>query len=187
MEIDFGKIETVKKYSRFENERRFLVSPAAEWRNFIEPYHKILVDKYIKNSRFRLRIMKDSDKERPTIKLTKKYESDSPYSRLISSTVLSPEEFELFNTLNGDNLRKTRHFHNFNNQMFAVDVFEDELSGLILCEAETSSFEELTALKFPEYAKSEVTEDTFFDGGNLSVITRAELKQKLSSFNFEIK
>lgn len=179
--IEYGKINTVKKYSHFENERRFLVSPDAEWRNFIEPYYKTLEDKYIRNSRFRLRIMTDSDKARPTIKLTKKYESDSPYFRLISSTVLSPEEYELFSTLDGDHLKKTRHFHNFNGQMFAIDVFEGELNGLVLCEAEASSYEDLTTIEFPEYAGYEVTEDSFFDGGNLCVTTRAELESKLSS------
>jgi CYTH domain-containing protein len=183
--IDYGKIHTVKKYSKFENERRFLVSPDADWKSFIEPYYKTLKDKYIKNSRFRLRVMEDSDSERVIIKLTKKYESDSPFYRLISSTVLSPEEYELFNTLDGDSLKKTRHYHNFNGQMFAIDVFEGELDGLILCEAEALSFEDLTAIEFPEYAKYEVTEDAFFDGGNLCVTTQSELKSKLSNYDFK--
>lgn len=185
--IEYGKIDTVKKYSRFENEKRFLVAPDAELTSFVEPYHKTLNDKYIRNSRFRLRVLTDSDGGRVLIKLTKKYESDSPYSRLISSTVLSPEEYEIFNKLDGDHLKKKRHYHNLKGRTFAIDVFEGKLKGLVLCEAETSSFEELTAIEFPEYAKYEVTEDTFFDGGNLCVTTRAELKRKLSAFNFQIK
>lgn len=184
---EYEKNHTVKKYSRFENERRFLVSSDADWKSFIEPFYKTLDDKYIRNSRFRLRVMKDSDSERIIIKFTKKYESDSPFKRLISSTVLSPQEYELFDTLDGDRLKKTRYFHNFNDQMFAIDVFEDELKGLILCEAETSSLEELTAFEFPKYAKYEVTEDSFFDGGNLCKTTKEELKQKLSIFDFKIK
>ena len=185
--INYGKIHTVKKYSKFEYERRFIVSPDEDWTSFIEPYYKTLADKYIRNSRFRLRVLKDSDSERVIVKLTKKYESDSPYFRLISSTVLSPEEHEIFDALNGDCLKKRRHFHNFNGQVFAIDVFEDELKGLILCEAEAVSFEELTAIVFPRYAKYEVTEDAFFDGGNLCVTSQTELKIKLSAFDFQIK
>lgn len=182
--IEHEKIDTVEKYSKFENERRFLVSPVADWKSFIEPYYKTLEDKYIKNSRFRLRIMKDSDIKQPTFKLTKKYESDSPYRRLISSMVLSTKEFEVFNTLDGDYLQKNRYFHNFNGRFFSIDVFEGELGGLVLCETEANSFEELMTIEFPEYAKYEVTEDSFFDGGNLCAATRAELNRKLSAFNF---
>ena len=128
--IEYGKNHTVKKYSKFEYERRFLVSPDADWMDFIEPFYKDLDDKYIRNSRFRLRVMKDSDKEHAIIKLTKKYESDSPYFRLISSTVLSPEEFELFNVLDGIQLKKKRHFHAFNNRQFTIDVFDSKLRDL---------------------------------------------------------
>ena len=183
--IEYGKIPTVKKYSKFEYERRFLVSPDAEWMNFIEPFYRDLEDKYIKNARFRLRVLKDSDKEQVIIKLTKKYESDSPYFRLISSTVLSPEEHEIFDVLEGVRLKKKRHFHIFNGRKFVIDVFEDKLTGLVLCEVEASSFEELMAIEFPEYAKYEVTEDAFFDGGNLCVTTQADLKRKLSAFDFK--
>ena len=183
--FEYGKNQTVKKYSKFEYERRFLVSPDADWQSFCEPYYRNLEDKYIRNSRFRLRVVKDSDKEQVVIKLTKKYESDSPYFRLISSTVLSPEEYEIFDALAGVRLKKKRHFHLYNNRKFAIDVFENELNGLVLCEAEASSFEELTAIAFPEYAKYEVTEDTFFDGGNLCAATQAKLKSKLSTFDFK--
>jgi CYTH domain-containing protein len=183
--IEYEKNHTVKKYSKFEYERRFLVSPDAGWTSFVESNHRDLEDKYIRDSRFRLRVVKDSDNEQVIIKLTKKYESDSPYFRLISSTVLSPEEHEIFDALDGVRLKKKRHFHIFNNQKFAIDVFEDELTGLVLCEAEASSLEELTAIEFPEYAKYEVTEDAFFDGGNLCVTTQEELKRKLSTFDFE--
>ena len=185
--IEYGKIHTVKKYSKFEYERRFLVSPGEDWTSDIESYYKTLADKYIRNSRFRLRVLKDSDSERVIVKLTKKYESDSPYFRLISSTVLSPEEHEIFDALDGDRLKKKRYFHNFNGQVFSIDVFENELKGLILCEGEASSFKALTAIESPVYAKYEVTEDAFFDGGNLSVTTRADLKRKLSAFDFQTK
>lgn len=181
--IEYGKINTLEKYSRFEYERRFLVSPVADWKSLVEPFERVLEDKYIRNSRFRLRVVKDSDKDRAVIKLTKKYESDSPYSRLISSTVLSPEEHKLFNTFNGDLLKKIRYFHNLKGQKFAIDVFENDLEGLILCEAEANSYEELAAIEFPEYAKYEVTEDSFFDGGNLCRTTKEELEKKLYSFN----
>ena len=65
--------------------------------------------------------------------------------------------------------------------MFSIDVFEGELGGLILCEIEAEGIEELMLAKPPSYVKYEVTEDSFFTGGNLCRTTRAELLHKLGT------
>ena len=170
------------KYSRIEYERRFLVSPNSDWKTHVEPYSKTFEDKYLHNSRLRLRILTDSDSDRRLIKLTKKFESDSPYFQMITTIILSPGEYRLFDSLAGSLLRKTRYYHNYRGQIFSVDVFEDELEGLILCETEGDSLEELMSAEFPVYANREVTEDIFFTGGNLCRKMRAELLDKLSTF-----
>ncbi|HEX8287009.1 MAG TPA: hypothetical protein VF556_03385 [Pyrinomonadaceae bacterium] len=169
------------KYSRIEYERRFLVSSDSGWENFVEPYSKNLQDKYLKDSRLRLRTLIDSDIDRRLIKLTKKYESDSPYFQMITTMILSEAECHLLNTLKGYNLKKNRYYHNFQNQIFSIDVFDNELKGLILCETERDSLDELLSIEFPGYAKTEVTEDNFFRGGNLSRTTRPELLNKLGN------
>lgn len=66
--------------------------------------------------------------------------------------------------------------------MFSIDVFEGELAGLILCECEALSLEELMAIEPPLYATAEVTEDAFFTGGNLSRTSCSDLKRKLSLY-----
>jgi CYTH domain-containing protein len=173
---------SAEKYSRLECERRFLVSPASDWRNFVEPYSKLYEDKYLQNTRCRLRVLSDSDSDRRVFKLTKKYGSDSFYSQFISSLILSPEEYEAFDALEGNCLRKRRHYHNYRAQIFSIDVFEDELDGLILCEFEADSVDDLMSADIPAYASPEVTEDEFFQGGNLSRTTQAQLINKLSTF-----
>ena len=170
------------KYTRVEYERRFLVSPRADWRSVVESYSKTFEDKYLHHARLRLRILTDSDTGRRLIKLTKKFESASPYFQTISRILLSPKEYELFDGLEGNRLRKIRHYHHYRGRVFSVDVFEGELDGLILCETEAEGLEELMLAEPPEYAKYEVTEDAFFNGGNLSQTTRAELLSKLSTF-----
>src|ERR1700686_4261735 len=98
------------KYTRVEYERRFLVSPQADWQSFIESYSKTFEDKYLRHTRLRLRILPDSDTGRRVIKLTKKFESPSPYFRTISRILLSPGEYELFDAIEGHRLRKTRYY-----------------------------------------------------------------------------
>ncbi|HEV7507492.1 MAG TPA: hypothetical protein VGS07_21585 [Thermoanaerobaculia bacterium] len=170
------------KYTRVEYERRFLVSPQADWRSAAEPYSKTFEDKYLQSSRLRLRILTDSDSGRRLIKLTKKFASDSPYFQKIGRILLSPGEYELFDALPGDRLRKTRHYHTHRDRVFSIDVFEGELDGLILCETEAEGLEELMSIQPPAYVRHEVTEDPFFTGGNLCRTIRDELLRKLSAF-----
>lgn len=170
------------KYTRVEYERRFLVPAQADWRSALEPYSKIFEDKYLRNTRLRLRILTDTDTGRRIVKLNKKAESPSPYFQTISRILLSPTEYQLFDGLAGDRLRKERHYHHHLGRVFSIDVFEGELDGLVLCETEAEGMEELMAAQFPAYAAHEVTEDAFFTGGNLCRTTRAELLRKLAAF-----
>jgi len=170
------------KYSRIEYERRFLVSPDADWKKYVEPYSKTFEDKYLRSSRLRLRILTDSDTGRQLIKLTKKFESDSPYFQMITTIILSPGEYQLLNALEGNQLKKIRYYHNYGEQVFSIDVFEDNLDGLILCETESDSLEDLMSAELPVYTKQDVTEDRFFTGGNLCRKTSTELLNKLSAF-----
>ena len=169
------------KYTRIEYERRFLVSPQSDWRSVVEPYSKTFEDKYLQHSRLRLRILTDTDTGRRLIKLTKKFESESPYFQRIGRILLSPGEYEVFAALEGDRLDKTRHYHLEGGRVFSIDVFAGELDGLILCETEAEGLEELMAIEPPAFAGREVTEDSFFTGGNLCRTTRAELVRKLAA------
>ncbi|HVG22190.1 MAG TPA: hypothetical protein VNI02_24350 [Blastocatellia bacterium] len=170
------------KYTRVEYERRFLVSPHANWRSAVESYSKTFEDKYIRNTKLRLRLLTDSDTGRQVIKLNKKLDSDSPYFQTISRILLSPGEYKLLDGIEGDSLRKTRYYHNHLGRVFSIDVFEGELDGLVLCETEADGLEELMSVEPPAYAKPEVTEDAFFTGGNLCRTSRTELLRKLSTF-----
>jgi CYTH domain-containing protein len=174
--------EEETKYTRIEHERRFLVSPQSDWRSLVESYSKTFEDKYLQDTRLRLRILTDSDTGRRLLKLTRKAESTSPYFQTISRILLSPGEHALFDSLPGYRLRKVRHYHHDRDRVFSIDVFEGELAGLVLCETEADGLDELVAIEPPVYVEREVTEDLFFTGGNLCRITRADLLRKLATF-----
>ena len=167
------------KYNRIEYERRFLVEPNSDWRSCVEPYSKVLEDKYLRGTRLRLRRLTDSDSGRQVFKLTKKEVSDSPYFGTISRILLSEAEYEIFARLDGDEIRKTRYYHHYKNRVFSIDVFEGELAGLVLCETEAESLEDLMRAEPPPYSRIEVTEDGFFTGGNLCRTSNEELLNKL--------
>jgi CYTH domain-containing protein len=153
-----------------------------DWQSAIEPYSKIFEDKYLRDTRLRLRILTDTDTGRRIIKLNKKAESPSPYFQTISRILLSPAEYKLFDGLEGDRLKKERHYHHHLGRVFSIDVFEGELEGLVLCETEAEGMEDLMSAQPPAYATHEVTEDHFFTGGNLCRTKRADLLRKLAAF-----
>jgi len=168
------------KYTRVEFERKFLVSPDGSWRDSAETYSKTYEDKYIRHSRLRLRVLTDSDSERRVIKLNKKFESPSAYFRKVNRILLSPEEYKLLFSLEGDRLTKVRHYSNHHGRVFSIDVFGGELDGLVICETEADSLEDLMSVEPPPYVTKEITDDSFFDGGNLCRTRREDLLRKLA-------
>ena len=162
--------------TRIEYERRFVVSPRTNWMGKVESYSKAFEDKYLSNTRLRLRLLIDSDTGRRLFKLNKKQESRSPYFRAVNRILLSPAEYELFHAMEGHEIRKTRYYHHFDGRIFSIDVFKGELEGLVLCETEANSLETLMGATPPEYAKQEVTEDIFF-------MTPRQMKGPVSIFS----
>jgi len=172
-------MDVESKYTCVEYERRFLVRPDIDWRVLVEPYSKRLEDKYLTGTRLRLRTMTDLDTGRRVIKLTKKQESPSPYYRTLSRILLAPAEFEIFNRLDGYPINKVRYYSNHGGNVYSLDIFEGELEGLLLSEVSTDSLDELMSITPPGFAHVEVTEDEFFDGGNLCKTSHDELAAKL--------
>lgn len=175
-----------EKYTRPEYERRFLVSPRFRWRDLVESYSKTFEDTYIRHTRLRLRTLRDSATGREFIKLTKKLESASPYVQTVGSIPLSPFEYDFIAGLPGDRITKVRHYHFHRGHVFSIDVFEGDLAGLVLCEVETGSLEELMGLDVPEYAAVEVTEDPYFTGGSLCRTSREELMRRLEKVDIPL-
>jgi lactoylglutathione lyase len=170
-----------ERYTRPEFERRFLVSVGSAWRDRVEPFWKTFDDLYIRHTHLRLRTLADSRTGSEFVKLTKKLESSSPYVQRVASLPVSPMEHELISRMEGERITKQRFYHFHHGNVFSIDVFQGELSGLVLCEVETGSLETLMQVDVPDYAGIDVTEDPFFTGGRLSRTSRGELARKLAT------
>jgi CYTH domain-containing protein len=169
------------KYTRVEYERRFLVRAAADWRVTAHAGSNRIDDTYLHGTRMRLRVVTETTTRTRTLKLTKKADSPSPYFRTLSRILLSDAEHRLFEALPGDRLTKTRYHLTHLDRVFAVDVFDKPLDGLILCEVEAPSLDELMRAQPPAFVHCEVTEDGFFSGANLCRTDRHDLLAKLTS------
>ena len=176
-------MESENKYTRVEYERRFLVKPGSGWESFVTSYSKLFEDIYLSNTRMRLRVLTDSDSDRRIIKLTKKAASESPYFRTISRILLSQDEYDILSRLDGERIVKVRHYCDHQRRVFSIDVFQGELDGLVLSEVESDDLDDLMSIDLPKFAANEVTEDPFFDGGNLSTVSPNDLQAKLEKIS----
>jgi hypothetical protein len=68
------------KYTRVEYERRFLVDPEVDWQSLVEPYSKLIEDKYLTDTRLRLRAATDSDTDGRSSNLRKRTSRPRPIS-----------------------------------------------------------------------------------------------------------
>ncbi len=160
------------KYARWEHERRFLIAPTAD-RPWDGSASKQIEDRYLDAGRLRLRRIRSP--EGPTYKLCKKFPHETAYSQPIVNIYLGAEEYQALRALPGHGLCKRRFRHTYDGHEFAVDVFEGALSGLVLCEIEADSLDELMAVPVPSAFHAEVTADPAFQGGRLCRTSTDEL------------
>jgi CYTH domain-containing protein len=171
---------SIPKYAQLENERRFLVD-AARLPDLAGLAFRRIEDRYVIGTRLRLRSMTDSVSGVRALKFCKKYEGDDPVSGPVTNLYLSEAEHAVLAALPARVVAKRRYRLDHEGRGFGVDVFEGELSGLVLCEAEAETRAAVLALVFPPWAGREVTADRFFTGGNLSGVSAAELAERVKA------
>lgn len=165
------------KYARIEWERRFLLEHFPRRANVTQV--RRITDRYLDGTSLRLREQIDSTGN-TVFKLTQKLPDRASGARQgwITTIYLTEDEFARVAKLPARMLGKTRH----SIPPFGVDVFEGELRGLIIAEAEFSSAAEAAVLQVPSFIACEVSEDIRFTGGSLVNAKQSELKEWLEEY-----
>jgi len=102
-----------------------------------------------------------------------------------STILLDVEEFLVLSQLEGKRIRKVRYFYSCDRGVAEIDVFQDELEGLVLIDFEFSSEEELNSFEIPNFCLCDVTQEDFIAGGVLAGKTYAQIKNNLNRFNYK--
>lgn len=172
-------LTSLPKYSALELERRWLIGlTQVEPLSWSESWD--IEDHYLDCGLLRLRHQKHLATGEIVWKIAKKYPSDSAFARPMTNLYLSEDEFSTLARLPHRSIKKTRHHIFIDDNRWALDVFQGELSGLAMAEIECESLVKLMAVCPPQWAVLEVTEDPFFSGGNLSRTNAADLLARLS-------
>jgi len=156
-----------RKYARPELERRFLFAGIPVG---VVARRVLIEDRYLDRTRLRLRRMTDLEADdrpaggEPTYKLAQKIPAPDGSPGLITNVYLSKAEYDVLVEVPARTLRKVR----LSVPPLGVDVFSDQLSGLILAEAEFEDDDERLSFVPPSWVVAEVTHDERMTGGSLA-------------------
>jgi len=147
------------------------------------PHREILdiyIPKEITHPTLRLRMKGDSHE------ITKKHpakENDS--SEQEEHTIrLSKAEFDVLAGIHGKRVRKIRYNYLFQGNKAEIDVFQDDLKGLVLVDFEFKNLAEKDSFTMPPFCLIDVTQDSTFAGGMLCGKKYSDIKSRLDELGY---
>lgn len=146
--------------------------------------HKEIIDIYIpvKADHPVLRIRKKGD----LFEITKKQPihcTDS--SEQEEHTIrLSKEEFDPLTHIDGKRVRKIRYDFVYKDVKTEIDVFKDDLEGLVLVDFEFTDLNRKNSFKMPDFCLVDVTQDKIFAGGMLCGKKYSDIKPHLDELEY---
>lgn len=143
-----------------------------------------IIDLYIPASKAHpvMRIRKKGDK----LEITKKVPNNNDASNQTEHTIpLSELEFNVLLSVPGKKLRKLRYYFPVDKKVAEIDVFQDELAGLIVVDFEFSNLAEKEDFKAPDFCSEDITQEEFIAGGYLAGKTYADIKGFLKKYNYQ--
>lgn len=145
---------------------------------------KEILDVYIPTSSEHalLRLRKRGD----VYEMTKKVlVSGTDSSHQIEHTIpLSQDEFDALATVQGKKVHKIRHYYINEGITYEIDVFRNDLKGLILVDVEFPSNEAKSIFVAPSWFGADVTQEKFVAGGVLCGKSYADLESQLKVFGY---
>lgn len=113
----------------------------------------------------------------------KETDSSEQYEKTIS---LSEEEFLELSKLLGKRLRKIRYYYPVDKETAEIDVFLDDLEGLVTADFEFNSSEEKAKFVMPDFCLVDVTQEKGTAGGILAGKKYSDIQPVLDKYNYQI-
>jgi len=151
------------KYGKYEYERLFLLNNNCLNNIKIERIKK-LKDKYIKDTKLRLRKVEENSKT--VYKLTQKEKLKCPKKGIlrINTIYLTKIEFDKLNTLEGFEVEKERYIHLSNQIRIGIDRIIFNKNKLLIAEVEFESELEMNTFSMPLDFIKEITGEQKYSG-----------------------
>lgn len=144
--------------------------------------HLQIFDNYIENTRIRLRKIRVPETKSWMRVLEQIFpvEKDNFAKSKISQMFLTEAEYKKFEIFKGREVRKNRYFYELNEQQFEFDIFLGDLWGLNIAGVYFETELEMKNFEVPEFSVIEITDNEFFDGGNLVDKTFVDIQTEIN-------
>jgi len=153
------------RYAKPEYERRFLLDELPN--GLVAPVR--MRDRYLSDTRLRLRRIETMDGETIELKLGHKWRPDPDDPRVIlhTSVYLDENEHRLISSLPGDDLVKVRHRVS-GEPNWAIDRYESPNEGVVILEINFVDVEEAGAFDPPGFVSGDVTGEARYTGSGMA-------------------
>jgi len=129
-----------------------------------------------------LRIRKNGDK----YEMTKKEPVEDDPSKQFEQTIpLRKEEFEELSQIEGKRVHKKRYLFEHEGRIAEIDIFLDDLEGLVVIDFEFEKEEEKDAFVMPDFCLVDVTPELFIAGGMVCGKSYSDIEEDLARFNYK--
>jgi CYTH domain-containing protein len=166
-----------------ELERTFLAKELPE--NLSDFSFKEMIDLYIPEDSLHpvMRIRKNGDK----YEITKKEPTEGADSSVQreQTIILEKDEFETLLRVGGKKVSKDRYLYKIDNYNAEIDIFKDNLAGLVLVDVEFKNEEDKDDFKMPDFCLIEVTQEKFLAGGMLAGKSYEDIESDLDKLNYK--
>ncbi len=98
---------------------------------------------------------------------------------------LTKEEYAVLSKLPGKRFRKIRYYCSHEGRTAEIDVYQDNLNGLVLIDFEFKTREEKDAFEMPDFCLAEVTQSKEFAGGFMAGRTYEQMEAYLKKYGYK--
>jgi CYTH domain-containing protein len=130
-----------------------------------------------------LRLRKNGDKFEMTKKILVN-ESDSS-EQIEQTIVLNKDEFSALAAVPGKRVHKNRYYYDYHGRTAEIDIFLDDLAGLVVVDFEFASSEEKNNFVIPDFCLADITQEEFVAGGMLCGKKYEDIEDELKRFGYE--
>lgn len=130
-----------------------------------------------------LRLRQSGDKYEITKKVS--INPNDAGQQMEHNITLSEAEFFALAAAPGKGVHKIRYYYDYQGRTAEVDIFLDDLTGLVVIDVEFPSVAEKDAFIMPEFCLVDVTQDEFVTGGMLCGKKYEDLKDNLNKYGYK--
>jgi CYTH domain-containing protein len=107
-------------------------------------------------------------------------------SKMVEHTIaLDRDEYEALAQVPGKRLHKLRYLVKYADRKAEVDVFLDQLAGLVMVDFEFKTRAEQHKFKLPDFCLHEVTQDAHLAGGMLCGKSFVDIEPRLAKYKYQ--